>query len=51
MTMTLAERSRHAVWHPCSQMKQHETLPLLPVARAEGVWLHDPEGKRYLDGI
>jgi adenosylmethionine-8-amino-7-oxononanoate aminotransferase len=32
-------------------MKQHETIPLLPVARAEGVWLHDTEGRRYLDGI
>jgi adenosylmethionine---8-amino-7-oxononanoate aminotransferase len=51
MAGTLSERSRRAVWHPCSQMKQHETLPLLPVARAQGVWLHDPDGKRYLDGI
>jgi adenosylmethionine-8-amino-7-oxononanoate aminotransferase len=32
-------------------MKQHETLPLLPVARAEGVWLYDTDGKRYLDAI
>ena len=30
-------------------MKQHESQPLLPVARAEGVWLFDPEGRRYLD--
>jgi adenosylmethionine-8-amino-7-oxononanoate aminotransferase len=47
----LSERSVRAVWHPCSQMKQHETLPPLPVARAEGVWLYDPDGKRYLDAI
>jgi adenosylmethionine-8-amino-7-oxononanoate aminotransferase len=33
-------------------MKLHEQqLPLVPVARAEGVWLHDHEGHRYLDGI
>jgi adenosylmethionine-8-amino-7-oxononanoate aminotransferase len=32
-------------------MKVHETLPLVPIARAEGVWLHDFEGRRYLDGI
>ncbi|HEX3138747.1 MAG TPA: adenosylmethionine--8-amino-7-oxononanoate transaminase, partial [Rhizobacter sp.] len=49
--MKLIERSRLAVWHPCSQMKQHETMPLLAVDRAEGVWLDDTEGKRYLDGI
>ena len=48
---TLAERSTRAVWHPCSQMKQHETLPPLPIARAEGLWLYDPDGKRYLDAI
>jgi adenosylmethionine-8-amino-7-oxononanoate aminotransferase len=30
-------------------MKQHVSQPLLPVARAEGVWLFDPEGRRYLD--
>jgi len=51
MNDSLTERSRRAVWHPCSQMKQHETIPLLPVARAEGVWLYDTEGQRYLDGI
>jgi adenosylmethionine-8-amino-7-oxononanoate aminotransferase len=45
-------RSLAAVWHPCTQMKLHAgELPLLPVARAEGVWLHDHEGRRYLDGI
>ena len=48
---TLNERSRSAVWHPCSQMKQHETQPLLEVASAEGAWLLDTAGRRYLDGI
>jgi adenosylmethionine-8-amino-7-oxononanoate aminotransferase len=47
----LLERSLAAVWHPCTQMKQHETLPLLPVARGEGCWLHDFDGRRYLDAI
>jgi adenosylmethionine-8-amino-7-oxononanoate aminotransferase len=50
-TPSLLERSRRAVWHPCSQMKAYETQPLLAVARAEGVWLHDTEGRRYLDAI
>lgn len=44
-------RSRIAVWHPCSQMKRHETLPLLPIQRGEGVWLIDFDGKRYLDAV
>lgn len=47
----LSERSLKAVWHPCSQMKQHETLPLVPIARGEGVWLYDFNGRRYLDAI
>lgn len=47
----LLTRSLAAVWHPCTQMKHHEQLPLIPVARAEGLWLYDPEGRRYLDGI
>jgi adenosylmethionine---8-amino-7-oxononanoate aminotransferase len=44
-------RSRAAVWHPCTQMKVHESLPLVPIARGEGVWLHDFDGHRYLDAV
>jgi adenosylmethionine-8-amino-7-oxononanoate aminotransferase len=44
-------RSRAAVWHPCTQMKQHETLPLVPIARARGPWLYDFDGRRYLDAV
>jgi adenosylmethionine-8-amino-7-oxononanoate aminotransferase len=32
-------------------MKQHATLPLVPIARGEGVWLYDFDGRRYLDAI
>ena len=44
-------RSRAAVWHPCTQMKVHETLPLVPIARGEGAWLYDFDGNRYLDAV
>jgi adenosylmethionine-8-amino-7-oxononanoate aminotransferase len=47
----LITRSLAAVWHPCTQMKQHETLPLIPIARGEGVWLYDFDGNRYLDVV
>ena len=47
----LLERSLEAVWHPCTQMKQHESLPLLPIASGQGVWLADFDGNRYLDGV
>ncbi len=48
---TVVARSLASVWHPCTQMKHHERWPLLPVARGEGVWLIDFEGRRYLDGV
>jgi len=44
-------RSISAVWHPCTQMKRHETLPLVPISRGEGIWLYDFDGKRYLDTV
>ena len=48
----LLHRSLAAVWHPCTQMKHHaDDLPLIPVARGQGAWLYDFDGKRYLDGI
>ena len=48
----LLQRSLNAVWHPCTQMKQHAgDLPLIPVARGQGAWLYDFDGRRYLDGI
>lgn len=46
-----AARSRARVWNPCTQMKDHEWLPLVPIKKAEGVWLEDFEGKRYLDAV
>ncbi|SFU62998.1 adenosylmethionine-8-amino-7-oxononanoate aminotransferase [Polaromonas sp. YR568] len=48
---SMTQRSLRHVWHPCTQMKLHEAHPPVPIARAEGVWLHDFEGRRYLDGI
>src|SRR5204863_523793 len=47
----IIERSLRAVWHPCTQMKHHDALPLVPVSRAEGPWLYDFEGRRILDAI
>ncbi len=47
----LLSRTRAAVWHPCTQMKQLEVTPPLAIARGEGPWLVDPDGRRYLDAI
>jgi adenosylmethionine---8-amino-7-oxononanoate aminotransferase len=48
---SIAARDLAVVWHPCTQMKDHERLPMIPIARGSGVWLYDFEGRRYLDGI
>jgi adenosylmethionine-8-amino-7-oxononanoate aminotransferase len=47
----LALRDLQHVWHPCTQMKDHEQQPPIPVRRAQGVWLEDFDGNRYLDAI
>ncbi len=44
-------RTRAALWHPCTQMKHLEQVPPLPIARGEGPWLIDYEGRRYLDCV
>lgn len=51
LNQELLARSLAAVWHPCTQMKRHETLPLVPISRGSGVWLYDQEDKRYLDAV
>jgi len=45
------ERDLQHLWHPCTQMKDHEQLPLIPIQRAKGVWLYDFDGRRYLDAV
>ena len=45
------QRDLKVLWHPCTQMKDHETLPLIPIRRGEGVWLEDFDGNRYIDAV
>ena len=49
--LSWAERSRHAVWHPCTQMKVHERFPPRAIVAAEGAWLIDDQGHRILDAV
>lgn len=37
------------IWHPCSQMKDYETLPPIIIERGNGIYLYDNEGKEYID--
>lgn len=47
----IARRDLAVLWHPCTQMKDHEQLPLIPIKSGQGVWLEDFDGNRYLDAI
>jgi adenosylmethionine-8-amino-7-oxononanoate aminotransferase len=48
---TLVDRSLDAVWHPCTQMKHHESLPLIAITKGKGAWLYDDQGVALLDCI
>ena len=39
------------IWHPCTQMKDHESLPLIPIQSAHGVYIKDFENNEYIDAI
>jgi adenosylmethionine-8-amino-7-oxononanoate aminotransferase len=45
------QRDLNVLWHPCTQMKEHEKIPLIPVQSAQGVFLKDFNGKEYLDTV
>lgn len=47
----IARRDLRALWHPCTQMHDHEAFPPIPIRRGDGVWLEDFSGRRYLDAI
>ena len=45
------QRDLQVLWHPCTQMKDHETLPVIPIKKGEGIWLEDFDGNRYMDAV
>ena len=47
----MMQRDLEVIWHPCTQMKDHETLPLIPVKSGKGVYLYDFDGNRYIDAV
>lgn len=43
------QRDIATLWHPCTPMKIHEKLPLLPVTSAQGCYYHLEDGRRIFD--
>jgi len=48
---TIANRDLDVIWHPCTQMKDHEFLPMIPIKKGKGIYLEDFEGNNYIDAI
>jgi adenosylmethionine-8-amino-7-oxononanoate aminotransferase len=48
---TLARWDREHLWHPFTQMQGFVEEELLIVARGDGPYLYDLQGRRYLDGV
>jgi len=51
MNSQLRQADQRHFWHPFTQMKEYEAETPLVIEKAEGVYLYDDHGKRYLDGI
>ena len=49
--MNWQEEDLKYIWHPCSQMKDYETLPPIVIEHGEGINLYDINGKCYKDVI
>jgi adenosylmethionine---8-amino-7-oxononanoate aminotransferase len=47
----LVAADRAHLWHPFTQQRGWTEEPPLVVDRAEGTWLIDVEGRRYVDGV
>ncbi|MEZ6192425.1 MAG: adenosylmethionine--8-amino-7-oxononanoate transaminase [Phycisphaerales bacterium] len=50
-TKRLANLDHSHVWHPFTPMRQWRAEPPLIIDRAEGFYLIDTEGNRYIDGV
>lgn len=48
---SLSQRDLKVLWHPCTQMHDHEAFPPIPIRRGRDVWLEDFDGNRYIDAI
>ena len=49
-TKSLVDKDKQHLWHPFTQMRDWSREEVLIIERAEGSWLIDTDGRRYLDG-
>ncbi|MCV6608292.1 MAG: adenosylmethionine--8-amino-7-oxononanoate transaminase [Campylobacterales bacterium] len=47
----LMEQDLKYIFHPCTQMKDHENIPLIPIKKGKGAYIEDFDGNRFLDCV
>lgn len=50
-TKSLLQDDLRYIWHPCTQMKDMEDFPILPIKSGKGVYLYDFDNNKYIDCI
>ena len=50
-SVDLAQKDLEHIWHPCTQMKDYEKLPLIPIKKGKGIYLYDYDDNKYIDSI
>ncbi|RAX52264.1 adenosylmethionine--8-amino-7-oxononanoate transaminase [Helicobacter sp. 16-1353] len=48
---TLLQDDLRYIWHPCTQMKDMDNFPILPIKSGKGVYLYDFDDNKYIDCI
>lgn len=47
----MTQMDMECIWHPCTQHKDHELIPPIPIQSAQGIYLYDFNGNGYMDCI
>lgn len=49
--LSLEELDRQSVFHPYTALADHQEKGVRVISEGDGVWVSDPDGKRYLDAV
>ncbi|MGH1479609.1 MAG: aminotransferase [Geminicoccales bacterium] len=49
--LSLEELDRQSFFHPYTALADHQEKGVRVISEADGVWVRDPNGKRYLDAV
>lgn len=49
--LELSKLDLEHIWHPCTQMSDHENFPIIPIKSGKGAVLSDFDGNEYIDCV